>query len=70
MTAPTDEELAAFRASRKAGMSLRLALETLFTPGRLERLGYLCIQGYPTRICGGCTSACCEPVYVEPKGAP
>lgn len=28
-----------------------------------KRLGYLCIQGYPNRICSGCTSGCCEPVY-------
>lgn len=28
------------------------------------RIGYLCIQRYPNRICSGCTSACDEPVYV------
>jgi len=31
----------------------------------MERLGYLCIQSYPTRICLGCTSACSERVYAE-----
>lgn len=30
-----------------------------------EQIGYLCIQKYPNRICGGCTSGCFEPVYVE-----
>lgn len=28
-------------------------------------LGFLCIQGYPRRICSGCTSACSERVYGE-----
>lgn len=32
----------------------------------VERIGYLCIQGYPNRICSGCTSACCEPVFAYP----
>lgn len=32
-----------------------------------ERIGYLCLQHYPNRICSGCTSACCEPVYAYPK---
>lgn len=30
-----------------------------------ERVGYRCIQGYPSRICCGCTSGCWEPVFVE-----
>jgi hypothetical protein len=29
----------------------------------VEQIGYLCVQGYPKRICSGCTSACCEPVF-------
>ncbi len=29
------------------------------------RVGYRCIQGYPSRICSGCTSACSEAVFVE-----
>lgn len=33
----------------------------------LERIGYLCIQGYPHRICSGCTSACNEPVFAYPE---
>lgn len=33
---------------------------------KVERIGYLCIQGYPRRICVGCTSACCEPVFAYP----
>lgn len=32
-------------------------------PELLEQIGYLCIQGYPNRICSGCTSACREPVF-------
>lgn len=31
----------------------------------MKKIGYLCIQGYPKRICVGCTSACATPVYVE-----
>lgn len=31
----------------------------------VKQVGYLCIQNYPKRICGGCTSGCCQPVYVE-----
>lgn len=33
--------------------------------GSCVQVGYLCIQGYPRRICIGCTSGCREPVYVE-----
>lgn len=33
----------------------------------LERIGFLCIQGHPNRICPGCTSACREPVFAYPK---
>lgn len=36
----------------------------------VERIGYLCIQGYPNRICGGCTSACREPVFAHPETVP
>lgn len=25
-------------------------------------IGYRCIQGYPNRVCSGCTTACNEPV--------
>lgn len=38
--------------------------------GALERIGYLCLQRYPTRICQGCTSACSEPVFAYPESAP
>ena len=31
---------------------------------QMIRLGYLCIQGYPHRICSGCTTACNQAVYV------
>lgn len=31
----------------------------------VRAVGFLCIQGYPRRICSGCTSACSERVYVE-----
>lgn len=33
----------------------------------LEQIGYLCIQDHPHRICSGCTSACCEPVFAYPE---
>jgi hypothetical protein len=36
----------------------------------LERVGYLCIQDHPRRICRGCTSACCEPVFAYPEESP
>lgn len=36
----------------------------------MTKIGYLCIQKYPKRICGGCTSACDVPVYVEDDVAP
>lgn len=32
----------------------------------LEQIGRLCIQGYPNRICCGCTTGCIEPVFAYP----
>jgi hypothetical protein len=36
----------------------------LDTGGQVQSIGYLCIQGYPSRICAGCTSACDQTVAV------
>lgn len=48
--------------------------ERLTEPDRpvepVERIGYLCIQGHPNRICQGCTSACSEPVFAYPDREP
>ncbi len=38
-------------------------MEMLTSGGTAEAIGYLCIQHYPNRICGGCTSACNESVF-------
>lgn len=27
-------------------------------------IGYRCIQGYPDRVCSGCTTACNEPIML------
>lgn len=40
------------------------------TDTEVEKIGYLCIQGHPRRICAGCTSACIEPVFAYPEIAP
>lgn len=38
-------------------------------PGHLVYAGRLCIQGWPNRVCVGCTSACWQGVYVEDGSA-
>lgn len=38
--------------------------EILASGGTAETIGYLCIQGEGSRVCGGCTSACDQSVIL------